>query len=81
MSAKMSVSAPWNASFSKLPLHMQLLINRPNSLPVAALLTGEALEVVDVVLGSHDHLERRDHLRTRRTVAGRAEQPIDTAVT
>ena len=43
-------------------------------LPVVALLTGEALEVVDVGLRSHHHLKRRDHLRAGGAVAGRAEQ-------
>jgi hypothetical protein len=43
--------------------------------PVVALLTGEALQVVDVVPGPHDHLERRNHLVTRSAVARIAEQP------
>ena len=48
---------------------------------MAALLAGEALEVVDVVPGPHDHLEGRDHLGARRAVAGVAEQPASRATT
>ena len=43
-------------------------------LPVVALLTGKALEVVDVRLRPHHHLKRRDHLGAGGAVAGRAEQ-------
>lgn len=39
--------------------------------PMVALLTGEALQMVDVVPGPHDHLEGRYHL-----VAGRAEASV-----
>ena len=41
---------------------------------MVALLTGETLEVVDVRLRSHHHLERRDHLGAGGAVSGRAEQ-------
>jgi len=43
--------------------------------PVTALLAGETLEVVDVSLRFHDHLERRDHLGAGSAVPGRTEQP------
>ena len=41
---------------------------------MVALLAGEALEVVDVSLGAHHHLEGGDHLVARRAVPRRAEQ-------
>ena len=44
-------------------------------LPVAALLAGEALQMVDVSPGSHHHLEGRDDFVAGRAVAGGAEQP------
>ena len=49
-------------------------------LPVVALLARKALQVVDVALSSHHHLESGDHLRARRAVAGRAEQPASTKI-
>ena len=45
-------------------------------LPVATLLAGEALQVVDVGPGSHHHLEGGDHLVTRRAVARGPEQSV-----
>ena len=44
-------------------------------LPVAALLAGEALQMVDVSPGSHHHLEGRDDFVAGGAVAGGAEQP------
>ena len=38
-------------------------------------LTGEALEVVDVVLGPHHHLKGGDHLVARSAESSRAKQP------
>ena len=49
------------------------------SVPMAALLAREALEMIDVILGSHHHLKRRNHLGTRRAVACNAEQPETSA--
>ena len=46
---------------------------------MAALLAREALEMIDVILGSHHHLKRRNHLGTRRAVACNAEQPETSA--
>jgi len=46
-----------------------------NTKPVAALLTREALQVVDVGPGPHDHLEGGDHFVARGAVAGGAKQP------
>ena len=43
--------------------------------PVAALLTSEALQVVDVGPGSHHHLECRDYFLAGSTVACGAKQP------
>ena len=34
-------------------------------LPVAALLTGEALQMVDICAGAHNHLKGRDDLKTK----------------
>lgn len=45
------------------------------TVPVVALLAGKALEVVDIALGSHHHLEGRDDFVTRCAVARRAKQP------
>ena len=45
------------------------------SSPVVALLTGETLEVVDVVACSHHHLEGWDHLVAGGAVASAAKQP------
>ena len=45
-----------------------------NNSPVVALLTREALQVVDVISGPHHHFERWNHLRTCRTVTCCAEQ-------
>ena len=42
---------------------------------MVALLTGEALQVVHVISGPHDHLEGWNHFGTCSTVAGVAEQP------
>lgn len=42
--------------------------------PVVALLTSEALQMIDVCSCSHDHLERRYHFAARCTVASVAEQ-------
>ena len=43
--------------------------------PVAALLTGEALQVVDVGPGPHHHLEGRDDLLAGGAVARGAKEP------
>lgn len=40
-----------------------------------ALLTGEALQMVDIAARAHHHLERWDHLVTRSAVSRVAEQP------
>ena len=42
---------------------------------MTALLTGEALEVIDVRLGAHDELKRRDRLAAHGTAASAAKQP------
>lgn len=42
-----------------------------------ALLASEALEVVNVALGPHDHLESRDHLVACWTVSCSAEEPVN----
>ena len=47
----------------------------PHTEPVAALLTGEALQVVDVGPGPHHHLEGRDDLLAGGAVAGGPEEP------
>lgn len=39
-----------------------------------ALLTSEALQVIDVGSRAHHHLERRDNLAARRTVTGIPEE-------
>ena len=44
-------------------------------LPLVALLAGEAVQVVNVALGPHHHLEGRDDFAARGTVARRPEQP------
>ena len=44
---------------------------------MSALLTGEALEVVDVSPGPHHHLEGWDHLVAGSAVARGAKQPVD----
>ena len=41
---------------------------------MVALLTSEALEVIDICSGPHDHLEGRDDFVAGRAVARRAEQ-------
>ena len=46
----------------------------PDTEPVAALLTGEALQVVDVCAGPHHHLEGGDDLLAGGAVAGGAKQ-------
>ena len=46
----------------------------PDTEPVAALLTGEALEVVDIGAGPHHHLEGGDDLLAGGAVAGGAKQ-------
>jgi hypothetical protein len=43
--------------------------------PLVALMARKALEVIHVVLGSHDHLKRRNDLLTGRAVTSDAEQP------
>ena len=43
---------------------------------VRAVRAAETLEVVDVALGAHHHLERRNVLAARRAKARRAEQPV-----
>ena len=45
-------------------------------LPVVALLTGETLQVVHVVSGSHDHLEGWYHFSARRAVSSASKQPV-----
>ena len=47
----------------------------PHTEPVAALLAGEALQVIDVGSGPHHHLECRDDLLAGRAVARRAKEP------
>ena len=47
----------------------------PHTLPVSALLAGEALQMVDVGPGPHHHLEGRDDFVAGGAVAGGAEQP------
>lgn len=47
---------------------------------MVALLTGEALEVVDVVPSSHDHLEGGDHLGAGSAVPSVTEQPAERLV-
>ena len=47
---------------------------------MAALLAGEALQVVDVGPGPHHHLEGGDHLVTGCAVAGRAKQSAEEIV-
>ena len=47
----------------------------PDTEPVAALLTGEALQVVDVGAGPHHHLEGWDDLLAGGAVASGAKQP------
>ena len=42
---------------------------------MSTLLTGEALQMVDVSPGPHHHLEGRDDFVAGRAVAGGAEQP------
>lgn len=48
-----------------------------NHSPVITLLTGETLQVINVGPRAHHHLERRDHLATRRAVACTAEQSVE----
>lgn len=45
-------------------------------LPVIALLTSEALQVVDVGSRAHHHLERRDDFAAGRAVAGISEESV-----
>lgn len=47
-------------------------------LPLVTELAGEAVEVIDVLLGPHDHLEGWDELATGRTVPRHAKQPDKT---
>jgi hypothetical protein len=47
---------------------------------VVALLTGEALQVVNVVSGSHYHLEGWYYFCARRTVSSSTKQPADSEV-
>ena len=47
----------------------------PDTEPVAALLAGEALQVVDVGAGPHHHLEGGDDLLAGGAVASGAKQP------
>jgi len=44
---------------------------------VIALLTSEALQVIDVGSRAHHHLERRDDLAARRAVTGISKEPVD----
>jgi hypothetical protein len=41
--------------------------------PMVALLTGETLQMVHIVLRTHHHFERGYNFIARRTIAGRAE--------
>jgi len=59
---------------AKLQLAEKKISRWRRARPVVALLTGEALEMVDVALGFHHHLKRRNHLGTRRAVTSRSEQ-------
>lgn len=43
--------------------------------PLVAKLAGETVQVVNIVSGSHDHLEGRDQLAARSAVSRRAEEP------
>ena len=45
-----------------------------DDLPLMTLLTGETVEVVDVALGPHHHLEGRDDLAAGGAVARRSKQ-------
>jgi len=45
--------------------------------PVVALLTGEALQVVDIGAGAHHHLEGRDHFAAGGAVARIAKQSAE----
>jgi len=47
------------------------------ALPVIALLTSEALQVIDVGSRAHHHLERRDDLAAGRAVTGISKEPVD----
>lgn len=44
------------------------------TIPVVALLACEALQMVNIALRSHHHLEGRNHFIAGRAVTGRAEQ-------
>lgn len=44
-------------------------------LPLVTQLAGKAVQVINVLLGSHDHLECWDEFTARRTVPRHAEQP------
>lgn len=48
----------------------------PSHPPLIAELTGEAVEVVDVLLGPHDHLKGRDELAAGCTVPRHTKQPV-----
>ena len=43
--------------------------------PLIAELAGEAVQVVDILLGPHDHFEGRDELAARRAIPRHPKQP------
>lgn len=45
------------------------------SSPLVAKLTGKAVQVVHIILGTHHHLKGRDELATRSTVSRYTKQP------
>lgn len=47
---------------------------------MVTLLTGEALEVIDVVARAHHHLEGWNHFIARSAVARVAEQPVNNNI-
>lgn len=47
-------------------------------IPLVTLLAGETVEMVDVALGSHYHLESRDWFTARRTTARCAKHSRET---
>lgn len=46
--------------------------------PLVAELAGKAVQVIDILLGSHDHLEGWDELAAGCTVPRHAKQPAKT---
>ena len=54
---------------------LTISVERTARLPVVTLLTGETLEMVNVIPGAHHHLEGRDQFAAGGAVACGAEQP------